>query len=200
MRSLCLFVTTAVLLGTGLFAAPQLVAAETATLDLQNGTGPAISNINLDVYLTALDLASTGGVGTINLTFSCSDPNLDFVNFTPGTLLSAGSWLDVTGRPPFPDSGWSFVNLTPANDIKTTGLLGTLVVKSDFTGIYNVAFDVTSVDVATQLGGLAGPTVKHFALTTDGGTVTVTPEPCSVMLVATGGIVLGWMRRRQRKA
>ncbi len=188
MLSRCLFVTVAILLGMGLLCTPQLLADEAVSIDLADGNGGLDEWISLNVEFTSLDLGNTSGVNGITLTFTCLDPDLVFGDFTPGPLLL--DWMDATSRPPYPDSGWSYVNVS-ATDITSTGILGLLAVKSSVPDIYDIDFDITTPGVATEVAG-GGIT---FGLTVDGGTVTVTPEPATLMLLGLGGIAL--LRRRK---
>ena len=146
----------------------------------------------MPVNVTALDLGSAPGVNGVTLNFTCTDPDLIFDSFVTGPLISG--WLDGT-TPSWPDSAWAYVNFS-ASDFTTTGLLGTLYVQSSVPDSYDITF-VTGGGFGSEVTGGQ----LTFDLTVSGGTATVVPEPCSMLLMATGSIVFGsWIRRKQRKA
>jgi len=156
----------------GVLAVTLLLAegahAGTATIAAGNGQAGVVGEpISVDIDLTSLALGGIAGVDGLTLNFGATDPGLEIGAFTPGPLLA--DWIDVTNRPPFPDYAWSYVNnVMFANDITSTGNLGTLQVWADASGQYSLAFDITTPGVATEVAG-GGET---FTLTTVPGTIS----------------------------
>jgi hypothetical protein len=177
----------AIVMGMSLLL-PAQAPAESISLDLGNGSGPTGTLISMPVNVTALDLATQTGVDAITLVFSCSDADLVFDHFTPSTPVS--TW-DL--GPSLPAGGYVYLCPVSGTTLTTTGLLGTLYVKSSVADVYNVSFVVTG-GLPTEISG--GPAT--FNLSVDGGQATVTPEPCTMLLVAGGSLLFGGWARRKR--
>jgi len=186
-------VFVALAIGLFLTAGPASAANEAVTITPVvpdpgiDGEFGLSEHVAVDITFAALNLGAVSGVDGVTINFSASDAGLSIGSFTPGTLLSG--WTDATSRPPFPNEGWSFVNIS-ASDITTTGSLGTLDVWATSTGDYTLDFDVTTSGVKTEVAGYG----TTFALTANSAVIPV-PEPASIVLLGLGFLAV----RRRRK-
>jgi len=164
------------------------------TLSLTGTTGGVVSVSPGIFENTVTGKITIGGIGTATVT----DPLAIFASATPNPLGDLGTFpfvLVLTLEPPAFDDGPGF------GGIGTNALLG-YDLKSAFGPLTaspgGVARPTPDDVVHTTLGNL---TFTHDISTTSVGTfeavVTASPEPSSVVLLITGGVLLVGLRARR---
>lgn len=135
-------------------------------------------------------VSSTGGAYIYDISFTSSS---GVVLFPGDTLVITGlSAVTEASTPLSPFSASSTSTTATLGDNNVTVLASPL--SSTIDGILTI--DSTSTTIGTVHWELSGPGLSSPVTGTTEGPVSATPEPCSLLLLFTGLLGLGSLRRR----
>ena len=160
------------------------VPNETKFFDFINATGQRAAEIDLTVTLRA---------GTPDLTFTCDPLNEYFTDCSPqspGTTVSAGGTLLIRFFTPNNGDG-GFGGVPFATDLSSDNQENCDGIHFCFTDTPGADFEVGVSDVNGDLVDLVG----SEGFDARGIILTATPEPATLLLFATGGVLLFHLKR-----